>query len=107
MKGQKMAVTPDPDDIYDDDDTIGEDEAAKLLKEDKLPPDQQKAISQTPFLTEKQDDDRGAMTELEEEPEMSTEGEREARSGGIDGYDADNDQEIVDADERDGHDSGD
>ena len=81
----------DPDDIYDDEDTMGKNDSEALLKEDKLPADQQADIAQTTYLTEKQGDDRGPIDELEEAPEDATDQEREDSSGGIESYEAEND----------------
>jgi hypothetical protein len=100
-----MATLQDPDDIYEDEDTIGKDETDALLKEDKLPADQQADIAQTTYLTEKQGDDRGPIDELEEVPEGASDEAREESSGGIEGFDTENDQQNEPADSNDGNES--
>jgi hypothetical protein len=72
----------DPDDIYSDPQTIGDDDADDILAEDDLPAEQKREISQTPFLTENRNDDRGDIPEL--------------------GDDSDEDSEIESPDEVDG-----
>ncbi len=80
----------DPDDIYSDPQTIGSDDDDDLLAEDDLPEEQKRELSQTPFLPESQNDDRGDIAELREPPEGVSDVAQETDE---DDYLANNDQE--------------
>ncbi len=68
----------DPDDIYDDPQTIGGDD------------DQ-----------DEEDDGRGDITELREAPDDVSDIDQEDKDGGLEGYDPIDDQEVDSADELD------